>query len=694
MGDKDISLSVEESNKLREKLGLKPLKVDEEEDNSKGAAPGKSTIDNDILLAPVVPGEKKRTEELKDKLSITKEKKSLEAKLANVVPIAAQATEEDDSAAAWVKKSRKLNKAKKEAEKKAKELEARDRDLEKKAEYDAKHLAGLTVRHDAEEFDEGTTVLTLADKGVLDEEEGDELVNPNIAENERYREKLEEKKKAKGFLNDYNGYDDDEFENPGEDYKKKLLSKYDDIDVITGEKKKQEKSKFKIESGGVVDLKREKEAAEIREKLKKQALTLDFEVNKTANDFYTQDEMAKFKKKKKRKVRKQKTLKADDLEPIDDDADKGARKKRRRGDDGDIKTEEGEGESASKMDTEEDSKPSADAILSREETLDQTEMLGDIGDIHDEAEAEAEAELQAALARTRRIQIKKQKKADVVKAVQAIKENAAGGGEAEAGGSLEFTSMREFVRGVGGQEAVPKKVAKQEDRAPVAMDVEEEKQGWQEASADAPSATKDEEDKKDESEDEDVDTGIGKEQVVSGGVMAALQFSKLRGFLEDENTKERKLRTHDDAAPTIIPKPGGEKERDSRDRDRDRDRRDRNSRSDRWSSNSGDVFNKPGYQPSIKLKYLDDSGRVMTDKKEVFKYISHKFHGKGSGKGKTEKRLVKLAEEELSKKMQAGDTPLGMSSMMRKKMEETGSAHVVLSGGQQTALKKKKKKKN
>mmetsp|Transcript_29449 Transcript_29449/g.77176 ORF Transcript_29449/g.77176 Transcript_29449/m.77176 type:complete len:139 (+) Transcript_29449:41-457(+) len=115
----------------------------------------------------------------------------------------------------------------------------------------------------------------------------------------------------------------------------------------------------------------------------------------------------------------------------------------------------------------------------------------------------------------------------------------------------------------------------------------------------------------------------------------------------------------------------------------DRDRRDDRRR---------DPLTLEGYQPKVQLKYEDDSGRTMTDKKEIFRYLSHKFHGKTSGKGKTEKRMQKIQETELSRKMESGDTPLGLTDAMRRKMAESGSAHIVMTGGQE-ALKKRRKKK-
>lgn len=71
-------------------------------------------------------------------------------------------------------------------------------------------------------------------------------------------------------------------------------------------------------------------------------------------------------------------------------------------------------------------------------------------------------------------------------------------------------------------------------------------------------------------------------------------------------------------------------------------------RSDRYSSGIiTDFREKEGYKPDIKLEYVDDSGRSL-NAKEAFRQLSHRFHGKGSGKRKTEKRYKKLEEEQVS----------------------------------------------
>lgn len=58
---------------------------------------------------------------------------------------------------------------------------------------------------------------------------------------------------------------------------------------------------------------------------------------------------------------------------------------------------------------------------------------------------------------------------------------------------------------------------------------------------------------------------------------------------------------------------------------------------------------KDNYKPNVKLDYIDDSGRIL-NAKEAFRYLSHKFHGKGPGKNKIEKRLKKVEQEGVSYK--------------------------------------------
>ncbi|KAG5368424.1 U4/U6.U5 tri-snRNP-associated protein [Yarrowia sp. C11] len=49
------------------------------------------------------------------------------------------------------------------------------------------------------------------------------------------------------------------------------------------------------------------------------------------------------------------------------------------------------------------------------------------------------------------------------------------------------------------------------------------------------------------------------------------------------------------------------------------------------------------YEPEINLQYYDDMGQKL-DSKAAYKYLSHQFHGKGPGKGSVERSLKKAEE--------------------------------------------------
>jgi U4/U6.U5 tri-snRNP-associated protein 1 len=86
------------------------------------------------------------------------------------------------------------------------------------------------------------------------------------------------------------------------------------------------------------------------------------------------------------------------------------------------------------------------------------------------------------------------------------------------------------------------------------------------------------------------------------------------------------------------------------------------------------------YKPDVQIVYHDEFGRNLTPK-EAWKALSHKFHGKGSGKMKTEKMLKKIAEEKKKEAMASGDTPLSMQQAFQIRQEKAGQAHFVLSVG-------------
>lgn len=86
------------------------------------------------------------------------------------------------------------------------------------------------------------------------------------------------------------------------------------------------------------------------------------------------------------------------------------------------------------------------------------------------------------------------------------------------------------------------------------------------------------------------------------------------------------------------------------------------------------------YKPDVNIVYYDEFGRELSAK-EAWKALSHKFHGKGSGKMKTEKRLKKIAEEKKQMAMSSGDTPLSMNQAFQIRQEKAKQPHFILSVG-------------
>ncbi len=106
---------------------------------------------------------------------------------------------------------------------------------------------------------------------------------------------------------------------------------------------------------------------------------------------------------------------------------------------------------------------------------------------------------------------------------------------------------------------------------------------------------------------------------------------------------------------------------------------------DRYTGGSSMEFReKDNYKPDVKLEYVDEKGHHMNEK-EAFRYLSHRFHGKGPGKRKTEKRANKIKEHELVNKMSSVDTPLNTAALLAEKQKKLQQPYVVLSapkGGQ------------
>lgn len=532
--------------------------------------------------------------------------------------------------------------------------------------YDSNHLAGLKVSHKMSEFDEGgETILTLKDRGILDEndEDVDELSNVNIEDREKLKKNLDLKKQKPG----YNPYDDDQFNGS----KQSILPQYED---------EEEEGGFVIGNAGTVQrAKEEVDEKSVSQKLKEQ--TLSYEKMQEIKDYYTQEEAdAIFKKPKSKKKKK-------------------TRRKNKDEDDIDI--------SVTNTITQEENTATP---APKQRTLDPDANFVDDDD------------LQEALARARRVANKQKnkllKKMTPEEIAKKLKEEEANEMKTEDNeGGLVLSEATEFVNSLGRNvpsftpRDTPTPSVKKEEYVPVKVEPKTPQYELHEIKDDEPEADAPMEEPADEDthmeevqvkqepEEEPKEDVIIEEPLVSKGLAATLSLLNQKGILakpteeqirkdkiaaeqirwQNEQRKKERLRELEELR---------EKERrrgDRRGRDTERMReleREREREREREEERRLRDFElaMQDYKPEVHLEYTDDSGRVLKAA-EAFRFMSHKFHGMTSGKTKTEKRMKKIEEERRLNMMSSTDTPHNLASALLERQQRTGNAHVVLSVG-------------
>ncbi|EFJ36327.1 hypothetical protein SELMODRAFT_404232 [Selaginella moellendorffii] len=214
----------------------------------------------------------------------------------------------------WVRKSRKIEKIEKVRAKKAvpairsiaqQDEEVVDEEDDEESAYKSKDLAGMKIRHGLEKIIEGgEVVLTLKDSNILAEgdinEDADELENVNLTEQTVRSNAYRDAKKKKGTY-------EDKFQNDINTVKS-LLPQYDDAPKDEG---------IQLDDLGGVNEESQKRLEEVRLKLQGAALKMQSLLGpeNQASDFYTKEEMMKFKKpRKQKKLRKKDMLDVDALE--------------------------------------------------------------------------------------------------------------------------------------------------------------------------------------------------------------------------------------------------------------------------------------------------------------------------------------------------------------------------------------------
>ncbi|KAJ7996761.1 hypothetical protein DPEC_G00240370 [Dallia pectoralis] len=666
----DASLSIEETNKLRAKLGLKPLEMT---DTTKELG----TKEQPMVAETINPVYIKQQKDMREKLAAMKEKRLLNQKLGKVKTLA----EDDwlDDTVAWVERSRKMAKEKELAEKRAKLLQEMDEEFgvstlveeefgqAKQSAYSSRDLKGLTVQHKMESFNEGETViLTLQDKGVL-EEEDDVLVNVGLVDKEKAEKNVELKKKKP----DYKAYEDDESVDDMATLKPRtVLGKYDE--EIDGEKKKS----FRLSKGGCAEGERERELQAIRETLRDQAQSLQMPALSIASEYYTPQEMVGFKKTKQRvrKIRKKEkalpdTLKLDDTRSTDFGSR--ARGRGRKQLDEDVQEMDNQGVPIPGLDVpqQSDDVRMADMDISDDEDFTPPEptVL---------EEDEAEQELQKQLEKQRKLKQKQMLKDSGEKVAEQVRELSRGDDsdtEDKKNLNIVFNATSEFCRTLGDipTYGLSGNREDQEDIMDFEQEAEREGAGGSDSDGDENvgwSIVNVDEEQKPPDFNTASTTILDEEPIVNSGLAAALALCKNKGLLDTQMQKIARVRAPTGALPN-----------DNYSIEDKMTIDDKYSRREEYRGFTQDFKEKDAYKPDVKIEYVDESGRKLTPK-EAFRQLSHRFHGKGSGKMKTERRMKKLEEEALLKKMSSSDTPLGTVALLQEKQKSQKTPYIVLSG--------------
>lgn len=556
---------------------------------------------------------------------------------------------------AWVNRSRKLEEKRNAEREKALQLSKifEEQDNMNQAESDddvatlnMKHdLSGLKVLHGVDKVLEGgAVVLTLKDQSILTDgdlnEEADALENVEIGEQKRRDDAYKAAKKKTG------DYDDKFNDEPG--VERKVLPQYDDPIADEG---------MILDASGRLTGEAEKKLEELRKRIQGVPTNKNFEdlnaSGKMSSDYYTEEEMVKFKKpKKKKSLRKKEKLDYDALEAEAKSAGLGI---------GDLGSRNDDKRQALREEQErKEAEMRSSAYQSALAKADEASKALRLGQNHttpteeDEAPAigDDDEELQKSLQRARKLALQKQGES-VKSGPQAIALLASSAGtdsaaENQNSGLTEseenrivFTEMDEFVWGLQFDEEAQKPEAEDvfmEEDEPLNTSVQEkndEDGGWselKEREIDGIPEDKEEEVVPDETIHE---VAVGK------GLSGALKLLKERGSLKESIEW------------------GG-----------------RNM--DKKKSKLVGIVDDDG-QKEIRIERTDEYGRILTPK-EAFRLISHKFHGKGPGKMKQEKRMRQYQEELKVKQMKNSDTPSLSVERMREAQAQLKTPYLVLSG--------------
>jgi U4/U6.U5 tri-snRNP-associated protein 1 len=621
--------SIEQMNKVRASLGMAPLPVpgaaaggpefkqkdddseSEEEDNISTLDKRQAAAGNNWQRLEAERQEKVDREKRKEAAKKARDTIQRHAKLEGKGLGDADEGEELDTRA-WLMQQKKRQKKIEKARKMEAELAEREREMQ--AEYTAKDLAGVRVAHEADQFDEmtGEQILTLKDAEIGADSEDDELENQEL----NAKDKLEEKLRLLKKRPDYDPTEQEEV--------KGVLSKYDE--EIDGKQAK----RFTLDGkGSTVEGKRKALEANSEARSKGIKINLDILQDDTPVSDYVDPSTVKVKKPKKKKEKKtrQKAADEDDIIPI-------------------LEPTPAVQSDANAMDV--DGAQNNSTSVSKKRVYD----------------FEDDEDLQAKLAESRRQALKKRKKMDGAELARQMREQMPVDEDEQEEGGMTIDETTEFVANLKKpdereDDSDRERRARQRSSGPAAADEDED--GDATMAGQSYGEVADAEDREVSTPAAEVTTtGLDEEDDMAGqGMAASLNLLRKRGLVADgaggeiaekDRRRNKFLAEKQNLIDEFDARDQRESERNSgrwekmshKDRD-DYARRQNEQREQYLSKLQAEMFNRD-YRPDVKLQYHDEFGRSM-NQKEAFKHLSHMFHGKGSGKQKTEKRLKKIDDE-------------------------------------------------
>ncbi|KAI4161756.1 MAG: hypothetical protein LQ342_004588 [Letrouitia transgressa] len=518
--------------------------------------------------------------------------------------------------------------------------------------YTAEDLAGVKVGHELGDLETGEDqVLTLKDATIDEnEEEGDELENVDLKERERLEERLNVKRKRPV----YDPHEADEAGQP------RVLKHYDE--AIEGKKRK----RFTLDGQGSTAEQREISRQAVSEKMQSQLISLDT-INDMAMSDYKDAEELKVRKPKKKaaKSSRKKAVDEEDVSPVEP----------LNGSHTTIEAMDINGP-ASNGTAPPGPKPKNES----------TSFVDD----HD---------LQASLAVQRKAAIKEQNRVRLANFAQKVNEkeqkktdedNQVDGGGLTIDETLVFVDSLKQRSSQGEPQTQPRKPSfkARSDSPPVKSESEdiEMSQSYANISSSTPPPPA----------DNLPDTGLDEEMTLTHGIGSTVTLLSQRGLIHRPSTDDPDINALYRARQSFLTSKhareslADSRARAQRERDRASGKLDRLSAREReeyarWENRTRDqqesrlmaeIFNNE-YKPNVELNYIDEFGRHM-DKKEAFKHLSHQFHGKGSGKMKTEKRLKRIEEEKKreAKEILDSSAKTGMDNAMGGMAKRKGEAGV------------------